>query len=132
MKFLQDQSIPSHAVKISDGSGISRSSRVTSSLMVRLLDTIYKDSTNFEIFYNSLSIAGTDGTLITRFIGTNVENNLRGKTGTIYGVSTISGYLTTEDNEKLIISILMSFSEHGAEYHRRIQDRIIELVAEKK
>lgn len=42
---------------------------------------MYFDLIHYDEFYNSLTIAGVDGTLGGRLMGTKAENNFRGKTG---------------------------------------------------
>jgi D-alanyl-D-alanine carboxypeptidase len=91
---------------------------------------MYFDLVNFEDFFNSLSIAGIDGTLKGRMEGTAAENNFRGKTGTLNGVSSLSGYLTTLNNEDLIVSIIMEFDRGSWNFYKNIQDEIIEVLAE--
>ena len=61
--------------------------------------------------------------------GSLAENNFRGKTGTLNGVSSISGYLTTADGDDLIVCIMFEFNKGGARKYRNIQDRIIETLA---
>lgn len=131
-KFVHDKNISKEAFKIADGSGISRSNIVTANLVVRLLEYVYNNNTIFDDYYNSLSIAGRDGTLRDRLNGTKAENNFRGKTGTIYGVSSISGYFDKEEDSMIILSILMSFRESGAKVHKEAQDKIIALLAGQK
>ncbi|MFC2134471.1 D-alanyl-D-alanine carboxypeptidase/D-alanyl-D-alanine-endopeptidase [Bacteroidota bacterium] len=128
IKFIKERNISDDPVNISDGSGISRSNSLTANLIVNLLSYIYKDKNLFTDYHNSLSIAGIDGTLQDRMTGTSAQNNFHGKTGTIYGISTISGYLNTSDDRTLVLSILMSFSEYGNYYHQSVQDKIIELL----
>jgi D-alanyl-D-alanine carboxypeptidase len=95
-----------------------------------LLEYIYLDIEHFDFFYNSLSIAGRDGTLEDRMYESAAYENFRGKTGTLNGVSSISGYLTTKSNKDLIVSMLMNFSSKGQNYYRSIQDKIISYLAE--
>ncbi len=91
-----------------------------------LLEKIYFDLINFDDFYNSLSIAGVDGTLHNRLIGTKAENNFRGKTGTLNGVSGLAGYLITAGGEDLIFTIIFELTKGGCGIlQRMIQDRIM-------
>ncbi len=60
--------------------------------------------------------------------GTPVENNFHGKTGTLNGVSSISGYLSCANGDDLVISMLFEFDRDGANYYRDIQDSIIEAL----
>ena len=132
LNFIEDNSIYSSGTKIVDGSGISRFDQVTAGAIVGLLEKVYFNIDQFEDFYNSLSIAGIDGTLHRRMIGTSAENNFRGKTGTLNGVSSLAGYVTTKDDDDIIVCIMFEFVEGGASKHKKIQDRIIELLAEWK
>jgi D-alanyl-D-alanine carboxypeptidase/D-alanyl-D-alanine-endopeptidase (penicillin-binding protein 4) len=90
---------------IRDGSGLSDQDLLTPETIVRVLDRIQRD-TAFATFYNSMPIAGVDGTLDTRMKGTPAEGNVRAKTGTLAKARTLSGYVTTADGERLIFSVL--------------------------
>ena len=129
LSYIRDNGIYSQGTQIVDGSGISRFDQVTVGALSGLLEKIYFNIKNFQDFYNSLSIAGVDGTLKDRMVGTSAENNFRGKTGTLNGVSSVSGYVTTADGDDLIVCIIFEFKKGGARKYRDIQDRIIELLA---
>ena len=55
---------------------------------------------------NSLAVAGTQGTIGFRMRDGPAERRLRAKTGTLRGVSALSGYVVTPENEVLAFSIL--------------------------
>jgi D-alanyl-D-alanine carboxypeptidase/D-alanyl-D-alanine-endopeptidase (penicillin-binding protein 4) len=129
LSYIRDNGIYSEGTQIVDGSGISRFDQVTAGAITGLLEKIYFNIKNYQDFYNSLSIAGVDGTLHDRMVGSLAENNFRGKTGTLNGVSSVSGYITTADGDDLIVSIIFEFTKGGARKYRDIQDRIIELLA---
>jgi serine-type D-Ala-D-Ala carboxypeptidase/endopeptidase (penicillin-binding protein 4) len=90
---------------IRDGSGLSDQDLLTPETIVRVLDRIQRD-TAFAAYYNSLPIAGVDGTIDTRMKGTPAEGNVHAKTGTLNKARSLSGYVTTADGERLIFSIL--------------------------
>lgn len=131
-KFLKDNSIFSTGTEIVDGSGISRSDQATPLSINGVLEKMYFDLVHFDDFYNSLSIAGVDGTLRGRMMGSGAENNFRGKTGSLNGVSGLAGYLTTPDDEDLIVTIIFEFNKGGWGYYRDIQDQIVELLLDLK
>jgi D-alanyl-D-alanine carboxypeptidase/D-alanyl-D-alanine-endopeptidase (penicillin-binding protein 4) len=55
--------------------------------------------------------------------------NLRAKTGTLNGVSCLSGYVLTRDGEMLVFSMMMqNFITSVTNYHQ-VQDRIGALLA---
>lgn len=131
-KFLNDNSIFSKGTEIVDGSGISRSDQATPLAINGVLEKMYFDLVHFDDFYNSLSIAGVDGTLRGRMIGTNAGNNFRGKTGTLNGVSGLAGYLTTPEGEDFIVTIIFEFNKGGWGFYRDVQDQIVELLLDLK
>jgi PBP4 family serine-type D-alanyl-D-alanine carboxypeptidase len=128
LTYISDNGIFAQGTAIVDGSGISRFDQITVGALTGLLEKMYFDMANFEDFYNSLSIAGVDGTLKKRLIGTFAEDNFRGKTGTLNGVSSLSGYLTCTGGDDLIVSIFFEFRHAGANFHRDIQDDIIRIL----
>jgi len=129
LRYIEDNSIFSTGTTIVDGSGISRFDQVTAGALIGLLEKVYFNIKQFDDFFNSLSIAGVDGTLHKRMTGTSAENNFRGKTGTLNGVSSLAGYVTTADNEDLIVCMMFEFTTGGASKYKNIQDRIIEILA---
>lgn len=129
-KFLFDNGIENRGTKVVDGSGISRSNQVSVGAIVSLLEFMYLDTKNFEVFHNSLSIAGGDGTLGGRMIGSDAQHNFHGKTGTLNGASSVAGYLTSANKDDYIVAIIFEFSRKGQTFYRRIQDQIIKILAE--
>lgn len=129
LSYIEDHGIYQKGTAIVDGSGISRFDQVTTGAIAGLLEQVYFDLRIFDDFYESLSISGIDGTLRGRFIGTPAEKKFRGKTGTLNGVSSLSGYLTTKSGNDLVISIIFEFTRGGANIHRQVQDDIIEFLS---
>ena len=92
--------------QIADGSGLSLYNYVTPEMLVALLGYAWRTPDIKEHLLPSLPIAGFDGTLKRRMIGTEAEGNVRAKTGTVTGVSALSGYLTTANGHTLAFSII--------------------------
>lgn len=128
IKFLTSMGNPRNIFEIVEGSGLSRYNAVNSDLYVRLLKFMYDDVSTFDYFYNSLSIAGRDGTLRNRMVGTEAEKNVHAKTGTLNSVSALAGYAVSRDNELLIFYIDMNGFGGGANDIRYKQDQICELL----
>ena len=105
--LIKDIGINPENIIIADGSGLSRLNLVTPRQFVDLLSYIYK-SEIFRLFYDSLPIAGVDGTLARRMHNTKAENNIRAKTGYIEGVRSICGYAYTADKEPIAFSIIVN------------------------
>lgn len=90
-----------------DASGLSRLNLVTPKQIANVLEYMYK-SNEFSSFYESLPVAGMDGTMIDRMKKTKAEGNVRAKPGLLNGVRALSGYLKTADNEPLVFSIIVN------------------------
>jgi D-alanyl-D-alanine carboxypeptidase/D-alanyl-D-alanine-endopeptidase (penicillin-binding protein 4) len=111
---------------LTDGSGLHRGNRASPASVVALLRAMMQRD-EFDAFYASLSIAGRDGTLSTRMRSGAARGNCRGKTGTLTGVSALSGYCTARSGEIYVFSILIN---SGSTYTARtVQDRIAQALA---
>ncbi len=91
---------------IADGSGLSLYNYVTPHLLVTLLNHAYRTDTIRQTLWPCLPIAGVDGTLRKRMRGTAAQGNVRAKTGTVEGVSSLSGYLTAANGHLVSFSII--------------------------
>jgi D-alanyl-D-alanine carboxypeptidase/D-alanyl-D-alanine-endopeptidase (penicillin-binding protein 4) len=126
-KFLQEIGVAPASVLMHDGSGLSRHDLITPAAVVQVYS--YMNRSRFApVWRESLTIAGVDGTLANRFKGTRAENNLRGKTGTIDQVSSLSGYLRTAAGEQLAISLVTNNLPNGSLRTGTI-DEIVVLLA---
>ncbi|MEO5804778.1 MAG: D-alanyl-D-alanine carboxypeptidase/D-alanyl-D-alanine-endopeptidase [Verrucomicrobiota bacterium] len=106
-KFLAEAGIRKGDVLLEEGSGLSRGCLLKPGASVALLKYMHKHRSSSE-FYDSLPIAGVDGTLRNRFKGTAAEKNIHAKTGTIRYVNSISGYVTSKAGEHLVFSIMLN------------------------
>lgn len=95
----------SHVVQL-DGSGLSSGNRVSASTFVDILGHM-AGSPQWNVFWATLPEAGHRREL-SRMYSTPAAGNLRAKTGTIEGVSALSGVVKSEDGERLVFSILVN------------------------
>lgn len=109
--------------RIADGSGLSLYNYVTPELEVRFLRYAYRNSNIYLHLLPSLPIAGCDGTLKTRMKGTFAEENVKAKTGTVFGVSSLAGYCTAANGHQLCFSIINQ-GIMKAEYGKDFQDKV--------
>lgn len=116
--------------RFADGSGVSRYNVVSADLLTAILNFMFeRNGEEFSLFFNSLPIAGVDGTLAGRMKGGLAYNNVRAKTGSLSGVSSLSGYVKGTSGDTLSFSILMQNFTGSASVARNFQDRICELIA---
>jgi D-alanyl-D-alanine carboxypeptidase/D-alanyl-D-alanine-endopeptidase (penicillin-binding protein 4) len=93
-----------HAV---DGSGLTRSNRASPRQVVNLLLAMRQDPSGDD-FIQDLALAGREGTVDDRMQGTAAYGRCRTKTGTITGVSNLSGYCFNRSGRIMAFSILMN------------------------
>ncbi len=113
----------SRPYRIADGSGLSLYNYLSAELEVRLLRYAYRNSTVYLHLLPSLPIAGVDGTLRDRMRGTFAADNVKAKTGTVEGVSSLAGYCTAANGHQLCFSIINQGIMH-TKNGRRFQDRV--------
>ena len=108
------QSRPDLPAPLTDnGSGLSRDGRITANSLIALLRH-EASKPNFSDFYNSLSIAGVDGTV--KNMGKDgstpkAYGNARLKTGTLKDVSAIAGYVTGRSGRQYVVAALVNHDD---------------------
>jgi D-alanyl-D-alanine carboxypeptidase/D-alanyl-D-alanine-endopeptidase (penicillin-binding protein 4) len=102
-RFARGHGSGVHAV---DGSGLTRSNRASPMQVVGLLRSMRGTPVGDE-FIQDLALAGHEGTAADRMHGTAAYGRCRTKTGTLTGVSNLSGYCFNRDGKLMIFSILM-------------------------
>jgi D-alanyl-D-alanine carboxypeptidase/D-alanyl-D-alanine-endopeptidase (penicillin-binding protein 4) len=113
-------------VSLVDGSGLDRGDRAAPRDVVKLL-LAERSRAEYDAFFASLPIAGVDGTIDDRMRSGPAKRNCRAKTGSLIGVSALSGYCTTVSGHEVAFSFLMNgISTYAA---RRIQDRMAQAIA---
>ena len=115
--------IPSDAFVVRDGSGLSRNDLISPEAIVSILE-VMRQSPNFAVFFESLPIAGVDGTIRTRMRDTPAQGNLHAKTGTLSMVRSLSGYVRTADGRLLEFSMLCNHWTTPQAAVDRVQDTI--------
>ena len=125
-RILSNHGIPVDGICILDGSGLCRKNLFSASVQTMLLNRALKLPFGQD-YKNSLSVAGVDGTLKKRMLGTYAQSNLRAKTGTLRNTSALSGYAYTRDGEQLIFSIISNGPSVGE--YKQLENRIGEAIA---
>ncbi|HEY5943265.1 MAG TPA: D-alanyl-D-alanine carboxypeptidase [Solirubrobacterales bacterium] len=114
-------------VSATDGSGLTRSNRSSPREVVDLLLGMQGDPAGEE-FIQDLALTGQEGTVASRMEGTAAYGRCRTKTGTISGVSNLSGYCFNRSGKVIAFSILMAGVGNLSLAHLN-QDRIAAAVA---
>jgi len=127
--FLNKVSIPGDEYVFYDGSGLSRQNLVTPHAVVTLLRYASEQPWG-EAFRDTLPVAGVDGSLADRFKGTLAQGRVYGKTGSLGGVKTLSGYATTNHGEQIVFSILTNNFKLSARKVTDAIDAIVEAIVD--
>ncbi len=116
--------------RIADGSGLSRLNLISPRMTTQLLTHMWThaDADQREVFLSSLPVGGIDGTLRARFRTGRAFGNVRAKTGTLSGASSLSGFARIRGGRDVVFSIMVNnFTARTSEI-RAAQDEIIELI----
>lgn len=125
--WLTAQGIALDAAIFVDGSGLSRMDQIAPIATVTLLETMYHHP-DFNIFYESLPIAGVDGTLKNRMKNGLAKGVARAKTGFVRYTRTLSGYTTDQDGHDYAFSLMMNHYAVPTAYINHLQDRLVETL----
>jgi D-alanyl-D-alanine carboxypeptidase/D-alanyl-D-alanine-endopeptidase (penicillin-binding protein 4) len=127
-RLLNSMGIPPGEINIVDGSGLARQNLVSPFSTVSVLRTMYKSSV-FDDFFNSLPIAGVDGTLKNRMKKSPAENNVHAKTGYVANTRSLSGYAKDADGKNYAFSMMFNNYLVPTAYINDLQDKICILLS---
>ncbi len=113
---------------VEDGSGLSYGNRLTARGIVTLLGAMRRRD-DFKTYYDSLAIAGKDGSLRRRMRGTAAAGNARAKTGTLNIASCLSGYVKSKNEHRVAFAILLNSDSVDADAAWKAQDAIVVALA---
>lgn len=123
--------VDGRTIMLRDGSGLSHKTMIPARELSKMLYEI-QDKEWFPVFKDALPIGGNPyllegGSLRFRLFDSPAADNVRAKTGTLTGVSTLSGYVTSADGKELIFSIMIN--NHLSVTIRDIEDDIVSILA---
>lgn len=124
---LTDLGVNPKSYVLADGSGVSRHNLVSPEAIAHTLQ-IMAQTPQAAVYRASLPTAGVSGTLQHRFLNTAAQGHLQAKTGTMSGVSALSGYLDVPGYQPLVFSIMINQSDQSAANLREAIDEIILLL----
>jgi len=125
--FLSQLGVDSSDYSIVDGSGLSRYNLITPEAIVKVLN-YNLDQPFANLFMRSLPVSGEDGTLQKRLTEEFTTGNIHAKTGSINGVSTLSGYVMLPE-DTLVFSMMMQNFVTSGDSLRALQDSIGKILS---
>jgi D-alanyl-D-alanine carboxypeptidase/D-alanyl-D-alanine-endopeptidase (penicillin-binding protein 4) len=121
--FVQSCGVDENEVKLDDGCGLSKKNEITANSLVRVLAHDFAGP-NRNTFIASMAVPGEEGTLKNRL--RDFKGNVYAKSGYVSGVSCLSGYVNTRDNQWFAFSILMNGVYAGDV--KLIQEKIVKAI----
>lgn len=112
----------------SDGSGLSRDNRQSTSGQVLLLRAA-QDSGSAADFRAALPLGCRDGTLKRRYCGTPAEGRVSAKTGTLSGVRALSGYTKTQSGRTVYFAFQLTGVRNGAQALAAMDRAVVALAS---
>ncbi|MFT4165820.1 MAG: D-alanyl-D-alanine carboxypeptidase/D-alanyl-D-alanine-endopeptidase [Microlunatus sp.] len=128
--YLTARQVPMDGVSLSDGSGLTRANTLTARALGELLVAVQSEPW-FPAFKTSLPVAGNTkrmvgGTLRYRMNNTRAENNAWAKTGSLTGVTALSGYVKGRDGHLYVFSMLSNYTKTSP---RPVEDKLVVRLA---
>ncbi|MCH2149167.1 MAG: D-alanyl-D-alanine carboxypeptidase/D-alanyl-D-alanine-endopeptidase [Phycisphaerales bacterium] len=120
---------PDTSLRIADGSGMSRSNRISPETLAHWLASFDPDDPDAAMFIHSLATPG-NGTLSKRFTNRKLSGaTVLAKSGYLNGVCSLSGLVIAPDGRRLVFSIIVNHGSPSASHAKRMQERIVERLA---
>lgn len=126
LSVLRDENIDVRGWVIDNGSGLSRTERLTAVGLGGMLDSVWRSPLVGE-FVSSLAISGVDGTVRRRLRNTDARGMAHLKTGTLRDARALAGYVLGASGTRYI---LVSMANHtNAVAIRSFEDALVKWLA---
>jgi D-alanyl-D-alanine carboxypeptidase/D-alanyl-D-alanine-endopeptidase (penicillin-binding protein 4) len=128
--YLERIGVPMSGVSLTDGSGLTRRNTIPARALATTLVEVRKEPW-FAVFHRALPVAGDSrrmvgGTLRSRMNGTRAAGNAHAKTGTLTGVTALSGYVTGRDGRRYVFAMI---SNHRGTSPRPVENTLVVTLA---
>ena len=111
--WLRDQGLADGDIEVENGSGLSHSERARPRAMVQLLRKAWH-AEQAQAFFDSLPIAGVDGTMKGRLLGSRAEGQAYLKTGTLNDTRALAGYVHGPSGKMYAVALMVNSADPAA------------------
>jgi serine-type D-Ala-D-Ala carboxypeptidase/endopeptidase (penicillin-binding protein 4) len=119
-----------HGAVLADGSGLSREDRLSANLLAGLDVAMTRSSLGRE-WQELMAVSGRSGTLRRRLSGTVAEGRLRGKTGSLRDVRSLSGTVHGRDGARYHFAVIGNGLDSTSQQRvRLLSDELVLALAE--
>lgn len=127
-EYLAGLGIPADEHVVVNGSGLSTDWQVRPSHLSAVLVDMAGDPQVGAEFVSSLAIGGRDGTLRKRYTEDDYDLRVRGKTGSLAGVSCLAGYADGGDGRRYAFAVLVNDLDGSSSTAKAAQDGLVEAL----
>lgn len=128
--WLVEHGLDVAELKIDNGAGLSRSSRMTARQLGKMLRHAY-DSPFMPEYLSSLSLSGLDGTLSRRFRAGALTGRAHMKTGSLDDVSAFAGFFQARSGNRYIVVTLQNHADIHRGPGEEVQEALLRWLNEK-
>ena len=128
--YWKKKRLDSSALFMYDGSGLSSSNAISAGFLTDLLVYLYEKEGDSGAFYQSLPVAGKEGTVASFLKNTSLMGNVRVKSGSIAHVQAYAGYIEKGEKRYAFAIIVNNFSGKRAELRKQIERLFVGLFAD--
>lgn len=125
--WLRSKNLRFNELVVDNGSGLSRSARISAEHMGQLLVSAFNSAVMPELMA-SLPILSKDGTIVGRLKSSPANGRAHLKTGSIDGVSAIAGYVLDASGHRHVLVMLVNHAKAASS--KAAQDALIEWVSQ--
>lgn len=114
-----------------DGSGLSRFTAVSASQITSLIQYCAKDEMLRKDLLGTLPLAGVEGSMKWFGKRTNLDGNLRAKSGSMDKVRAYAGYFSALSGRQIAFAVVVNnFDGSGAELRQKIEEMLLEVYGD--
>lgn len=125
--FWRKKGLDSDALFMYDGSGVSPQNAVSTGFLIDLLVYMDKQSKNSAVFYQSLPVAGKNGTVASFLKNTSLSGKAHLKSGSISNVQSYSGYIESKGKRYAVSLIINNFNGKRSDLRKDIEQLFVGL-----
>ena len=111
--WLRDQGLADGDVEVENGSGLSHTERAKPRALVQLLRKAWR-AAQAQAFFDSLPIAGVDGTMKGRLIGSRAAGQAYLETGTLNDTRALAGYVHGASGKMYAVALMVNSADPAA------------------
>lgn len=127
MDWLREKRLEHGGIRIEDGSGLSRTNRLTADFLCRYLTAMTHEPFFYD-FQRSLAVTGESGTAKNMLSNLPVGMRVHIKTGSMEGVRAYAGYVTAADGDRLAFAIISNGHECSSQTVAEKMNRVLQKI----